>query len=205
MLGLRTLVLQPDYTPESFFPLDSSTIPVEEGIVRVLKENATCLLTYNRQVLTPSRTDLFWPSIIVNKAFYKRYDDVRLKHETLFYRDHGICQYCEGELRLTGKRNITCDHVIPDSKGGAFSWENIVAACNRCNQEKDNQMPKGKWMPKRKPYKPTLGELIAKRRKFPITVDDPAWVDYIGGQTGWQGEVRIRHAARSALEQYGLV
>src|SRR3712207_7063414 len=41
--SLRTLVLQPDYTPISLFPLD--TIPVEEAIVRVIKNNATCLLT----------------------------------------------------------------------------------------------------------------------------------------------------------------
>lgn len=203
-ISLRTLVLQPDYTPAgSVFEHDirDSTIPVEEAIVRVLKENASCLLTFNRQVLTPSRTDLFWPSIIVNKAFYKRYNDVRLQHSTLYYRDHGICQYCERELT---PKSITCDHVIPDSKGGPFSWENVVAACKHCNEAKSDQLPKGKWKPKRMPYKPTLFELVDRRRNFPVVVDDANWVDYIGGQNGWSGEVNIRHGAKLALEQIGI-
>lgn len=203
MLGLRTLVLAPDYTPvESIFADDikESTIPVEQAIVRVLKDNATCLLTH-RKILMPEKHNLFWPSVIVDRAFYKKYNDVQLKHETLFYRDHGICQYCEGELRLDGKKNkITCDHVVPDSKGGKFEWENIVAACARCNQEKDDQLPKGKWKPLRMPYKPSLHELLARRRKFPVLIDDMAWLDYIGGDTGWLGEVKIRNAARRALE-----
>lgn len=199
MLGLRTLVLHPDYSPISLFPLD--TIPVEEAIVRVLKGNATCVKEFERKVLTPSRTDLYWPSIIVNKEFYKRYNDVRLKHETLLYRDHGICQYCEEPLT---ERTITCDHVMPQSKGGNNDWENVVAACRPCNAMKDDNLPKGKWAPKRKPYKPTLFELMERRRKFPISVDDMDWVPYIGGKNGWQADVTIRAQALTLMKEYGI-
>lgn len=200
MLGLRTLVLHPDYTPISLFPLD--TIPVEEAIVRVIKNNATCVLSYDRKILTPSTDKLYWPSIIVNKQFYKRYNDARLKHETLFYRDHGICQYCEEPLT---ERTITCDHVMPQSKGGPHHWENVVAACRECNAAKDDNLPKGKWAPKRKPYTPSLHELMERRRSFPISVDDLEWVPFIGGHNGWRGEVSLRPQAREIIQEYGLV
>lgn len=186
-VGLRTLVLHPDYTPINMFPL--YTIPAEEAIVRVMQGNASCVQEFDRQVLTPSRDDLMWPSVIVNQKFYKRRDEVQLKRETLFYRDHGMCVYCENPLTLT---NITCDHVMPQSKGGPHEWDNVVAACKVCNAAKADAMPKGKWVPRRRPHKPTVFELMDKRRKFPIVVDDANWIDYIGNDQGWEGGYQVR-------------
>lgn len=187
-IGLRTLVLHPDYSPINIFPL--YTVPAEEAIVRVIQGNATCIQEHPRHVLTPSRTDLYWPSVIVNKKFYKKREEVQLKRETLFYRDHGICQYCENPLTLT---TITCDHVMPKDKGGHHGWDNVAAACKVCNAAKANHLPRGKWVPKKKPYVPTIWELLNNRRKFPIVVDDASWIDYIGNENGWEGGYDVRH------------
>ncbi|OZH54670.1 HNH endonuclease [Hydrocoleum sp. CS-953] len=50
-------------------------------------------------------------------------------------RDHHRCQYCGTTKRLT------LDHVIPRSKGGKHSWDNVVTACERCNAFKGNRTP----------------------------------------------------------------
>lgn len=196
-IGLRCLVLSPDYSPCTMFPI--STIPVEEAIVRVLKGNAILVKEYQRKILTPSRNDLYWPSIIVNKEFYKRHNDPRLKSSTLFYRDHGMCQYCEKPLT---ENNITCDHVMPTSKGGSNSWENVVACCEYCNLKKADQLPKGVWVPKNKPYKPSIYQLIENRKKFPIIVDDYNWIEYMGG---WDGKVHESHVARKVKDDLGII
>jgi len=48
----------------------------------------------------------------------------------VFRRDHHACQYCGSSKRLT------LDHVIPRSKGGTHTWDNVVAACEKCNSAK---------------------------------------------------------------------
>lgn len=185
MINLRTLVLNPSYEPVNLFPL--YTIRPEDAIVRVMHGNAILAESFPRKVLTPSRDDLYWPSIIVNRKIYNhRYREARLKQETLFYRDNGKCQYCNVDLHIT---TMTCDHVIPQSKGGNHTWKNVVAACKKCNAQKDNKMPIGKWKPLSTPHEPSLYELIEKRKKFPIVVDDMKWIDYFGN---WNSDVKIR-------------
>lgn len=49
-------------------------------------------------------------------------------------RDNHTCQYC-GSMR-----NLTIDHVIPRSKGGQHTWDNVVAACERCNSSKGDRL-----------------------------------------------------------------
>jgi len=51
-------------------------------------------------------------------------------------RDKHICQYCD----YTGP-NLTVDHVIPKSRGGDESWQNLVTSCMDCNNCKDNRTP----------------------------------------------------------------
>ena len=57
-----------------------------------------------------------------------------LCNRTLFRRDDHSCQYCG---RQFPRAELTRDHVLPTSRGGTDRWENVVAACKRCNWEKD--------------------------------------------------------------------
>lgn len=71
--------------------------------------------------------------------------------QNIFVRDDYTCQYC-------GKKHtrLTLDHVFPKSRGGDYSWENIVAACPECNQRKADRTPEEAGMPLlRKPCRPS--------------------------------------------------
>jgi 5-methylcytosine-specific restriction endonuclease McrA len=64
---------------------------------------------------------------------YKRID---LSRKNILKRDNHRCQYC-GKKTL----DITIDHIMPKSRGGIDTWDNLVAACVRCNNRKGNRTP----------------------------------------------------------------
>ena len=77
---------------------------------------------------------------------------VKLTRTNLFIRDHGKCQYCEKKLNKT---RFTIDHIIPRSKGGKTSWENLVACCAKCNTYKgDKSLKEADLQLKTKPKQP---------------------------------------------------
>ena len=61
-----------------------------------------------------------------------------LSNRTLFRRDDHFCLYCGKQLPY---RLLTRDHVIPTSQGGRNHWQNLVAACQRCNSFKGGRTP----------------------------------------------------------------
>ncbi len=77
---------------------------------------------------------------IVRLLIYDRLPrtSVKLNRRNLFARDQSRCQYC-------GKRypssELSLDHIVPRSKGGGNTWENIVCACVRCNVRKGGRTP----------------------------------------------------------------
>lgn len=75
------------------------------------------------------------PSVIRLRYFvkvpYKR--TAPLSRRAVFARDHGKCQYC-------GKSAESIDHVVPRSKGGPHTWDNVVACCRRCNTYKGDRL-----------------------------------------------------------------
>ncbi len=79
------------------------------------------------------------------------YKEIPLTRRNILYRDGHFCQYCG-----YGGEALTLDHVIPRSRGGGDTWENIVAACVQCNVKKGSRTPKEANMPlyqmPRKPY-----------------------------------------------------
>lgn len=185
LIGLRTLVLNNNYLPISLFPLH--TIPVEDAITRVFNGTCHVVETYDRDILTPN-IQMKWPSIIARHDSKMVKERVKLSSEALYYRDHGRCMYCEKPLTMN---EMTCDHVHPESRGGKFSWDNIVAACASCNTAKGSELPRGRWVPKFMPKQPTYYELLQRRRKFPIVVDHESWKTFLGE---WEAPVHIRIA-----------
>jgi 5-methylcytosine-specific restriction endonuclease McrA len=61
-----------------------------------------------------------------------------LSRKNILLRDRNTCQYC-GTILASGE--LTLDHVIPRSRGGLSTWENLVACCHPCNRRKGNQSP----------------------------------------------------------------
>lgn len=77
------------------------------------------------------------PSVIRLQAYIRvPYKKIELSRKNVLRRDGMKCQYC-------GKKStqITIDHIIPKSRGGQDSWDNLVAACVSCNNKKGNRTP----------------------------------------------------------------
>lgn len=82
-----------------------------------------------------------------------------LTNPALFYRDNCQCLYCGYYFSFT---DLSRDHVIPSSRGGEDKWENVVAACKRCNQRKGNALLSEVGMDLLAlPYKPNPSEYLA--------------------------------------------
>lgn len=87
-----------------------------------------------------------------------------LCNRTLFRRDDHRCLYCG---RQFPRAELTRDHLLPTSRGGTDRWENVVAACRRCNWQKDNRTPEEAHMPLLAvPFRPNRWEwhFLAKER-----------------------------------------
>jgi len=63
---------------------------------------------------------------------YNKMMRAKPSRQSIYIRDNHKCQYCGST------RKLTIDHVIPKSRGGDDSWENLVVACSRCNTLKGN-------------------------------------------------------------------
>ncbi len=60
---------------------------------------------------------------------------VRLSRKEIFARDKYTCQYCGVQTH-----DLTLDHIIPRHRGGAHTWDNLVAACKHCNHRKGGRL-----------------------------------------------------------------
>ena len=102
-----------------------------------------------------------------------------LKHDNrmLFKRDRHLCAYCGGQYEGTGRRELTRDHILPLSRGGRDTWENVVTACKHCNHtRKRNRTPDEAGLPLLYvPYAPCRSEyfILSGRR---ILADQMAYL-----------------------------
>ena len=165
------LVLNADYRPLSYFPL--SLWPWQEAIKAVWLHRVDVLARYDEVVRSPS-TEIHIPSVVVLKDYVHPQKRVAFTRFNLFLRDEFRCQYCgaRGEL--------TFDHVVPRSRGGTTSWENVVAACAKCNLRKGaNSLAQAGMSLRRAPRRPDAGKLRNQGRKFPPNHLHETWFDFL--------------------------
>ena len=109
----------------------------------------------------------------------KKYTNILpFTRQNVFIRDGGCCQYCGKKVSIS---SMSFDHVIPRSKGGETSWNNIVIACTRCNSEKGNKLV-GKYKePLRAPYTPKLNRAAPTQLVSRLAMEIPhkSWMDFI--------------------------
>jgi 5-methylcytosine-specific restriction endonuclease McrA len=121
--------------------------------------------------LTGSRSSIVLHSIIAceGELHGGRPRRAALNNRILFRRDQNLCMYCGKEYL---DRDLSCDHIVPTSRGGANTWVNVVAACKRCNHYKQNKTPQEAGMELLAlPYEPNPAEYLALVNSKRIRVD----------------------------------
>ena len=122
-----SLVLNQTYEP-------LCVVSVRRATILVLSAKAICVVDGDG-ILHSARTALPVPSV-VRLTHYVRVPyraHVGLSRRAVFARDGGRCAYCNGPAE-------TIDHVMPRSRGGQHDWDNVVAACARCNHSKGDRL-----------------------------------------------------------------
>ena len=169
--GFPALVLNADYRPLSYYPL--SLWPWQEVIKAVFLERVDVIATYDQMVHSPS-FEMQLPSVVSLKSYVPQDRPPAFTRFNLFLRDAFSCQYCGSDSELT------FDHVIPRSRGGRTTWENIVTACAPCNLTKGGRTPREAHMhPRRSPIRPSSFELQDNGRRFPPGHLHESWLDYL--------------------------
>ena len=111
---------------------------VRRAMVLMIKGVAQAEEIHNTQVHSASRA-LPVPSVIRLLAYRHIPQQTRaLSRKNILLRDRNTCQFCSRTLPAS---ELTLDHVVPRSRGGRSSWENLVACCYQCNNSKGDRTP----------------------------------------------------------------
>ena len=149
-LTAPVLVLNLNYVPVNVCTVRRAIVLVAKGKAELLEPRSgeSMVRTFNASLDAPSIIRLVY---LVKRPFAPR----RLSKKEVFLRDHYTCQYC-------GQRSqhLTLDHVVPRRQQGPHTWDNVVAACGRCNLDKAGRTPEEANMKLRRiPTAPTAEPL----------------------------------------------
>lgn len=150
-----------------------SVVTVKRALVLVLGDRAD-VVESNGHVWRSEHLELAAPSVIkLRRYVYTRFDRrVPVNRRAIFLRDDSTCQYCARPAE-----NI--DHVVPRAQGGQHTWDNVVAACRRCNTKKGGRTPEQAGLVLRaQPSSPPRHGWVHMTYG---TRPDPTWVPYLDG------------------------
>ena len=150
----RALVLNASYEP-------LCVVPARRALVLVMSDKAELVHTTER-LYHAERITVPEPSV-VRLCYYVKVPyqaRVALNRRAVFARDNNRCQYC-------GAQAENIDHVIPRSRGGQHTWENVVAACRPCNSRKQDRF---------------LHETSFELRRKPAAPRERTWIMLANGQ-----------------------
>jgi len=105
--------------------------------------------------------------------------EVKLNRRNIYARDNSRCQYC-GKRFSTSE--LSLDHILPRSRGGQNTWQNVVCCCVRCNVKKGGRTPREAGMQLiREPSRPRLSPVVSfslsseKYRSWQQFLDHAYW------------------------------
>ncbi len=164
---MRTLVLNAGYEP-------LAVVSFKRALILVLNQKATILAGAEKGKVHSADREFELPTVILLQR-YVRIPGARkipVSRRGVLRRDGHRCGYC-------GKSANTIDHILPKSRGGADSWENLVACCLRCNNNKSDKTPAEMgWELKVTPKMPS-GLIWTVRG---VEKEDPQWEPFLGMQ-----------------------
>lgn len=161
----RVLVLNQSYEP-------ISVCSAKKAFLLIYLAKADLVAERPDRVLRSVSATFPYPSVIRLSSYIRvKFKHIELSRRNILRRDNNQCQYC-------GKTTppLTLDHIIPRSRGGMDTWDNLVTACVRCNNRKGNQTPEEAGMKLAKqPRKP---HHVIFLKNFMGKVDE-AWKPYL--------------------------
>ncbi len=168
------LVLNADFRPQSYYPL--SLWSWQETVKAVCAERVNIVSEYEHVVHSPSMA-MRLPSVISLKEYIASARRPAFTRFNVFLRDRFVCQYCGDDYP---SHDLTFDHVVPRSRGGRTTWQNVVTACSSCNLLKGNRLPGESGMyPRSLPRQPTTHVLRENGRGFPPNFLHHSWRDFL--------------------------
>jgi 5-methylcytosine-specific restriction endonuclease McrA len=174
------LVLNADYRPLSYVPLE--TLPWQEAVKAALAGRVDIVAEYERVVRSPSHA-MKLPSVVALREYQKLDQKAALTRLNIWIRDGFACAYCRKAL---SSDELTFDHVVPRAQGGTTCFENVVAACARCNARKGSRTPRQAAMALRDPPRhPTKADLNRIGARFMRANVEKTWLDFLY----WEGEL----------------
>jgi 5-methylcytosine-specific restriction endonuclease McrA len=160
------LVLNASYEPINI-------VSARRAIALVMKGAALTEENSVHVVRTPTASYRI-PSVVRLLVYRKMPRQNRaVSRKSIMLRDRHACQYCNDALPA---QKLTLDHVVPRSRGGGSTWENLVACCKACNNRKADRTPAeaGMFLSR----KPAQIGIHAKHRLM-IGAAEPGWDQYL--------------------------
>lgn len=164
---MRTLVLDRGYQPHRVVTWQKAVTLMFGGKVEVVEQ-------YDEVIRSPSIAVPMPAVVRLMRVVRRRHELVRFSRRNVLVRDGFTCQYCGDVLP---EPLLTMDHVLPRSRGGRTSWDNVVAACRACNGRKGSRTPMESHMRlRRDPFRPSR----LPARAFRVGDDVPeTWRDWL--------------------------
>ena len=124
------LVLNASYEPINICAARRAIVLVLKGLAMTEEVNGHFLHSARLAIRGPS---------VIRLLEYRRipHQTRALSRKNILLRDRNTCQYCGLVLPSS---ELTLDHIVPRSRGGQSTWENLVASCHACNHRKGNQL-----------------------------------------------------------------
>ena len=168
-MNSTVLVLNQNYEPLNICNVRRAFVLVFDGKAEILETQASMLQSASRAFPSPSVIRMVY-------LIHKPRPRVKLTRREVFIRDGYTCQYCG---RQSG--DLTIDHVVPRSRGGGHSWDNLVSACKPCNHRKGGKLPtEARMALRRAPAEPRAGLYYTIERRLDGPVAD-AWEKFLPG------------------------
>jgi 5-methylcytosine-specific restriction endonuclease McrA len=153
MLDSSVLVLNRVYQPMHVTSVRRAVTLLYQGVARALDEQfrlfdfeswaAVAAAVSEEAIHTPTRA-IRVPRVVVLVAHtHLPRQRVRFSRLNVYARDESTCQYCGRRLP---RSELNLDHVLPRSRGGSTSWENVVCSCVACNLRKGGRTPEESGM-----------------------------------------------------------
>lgn len=155
LLNSRTLVLNKAWQPVNTINVKEAIGKIYSGAAKALGKDyitydfETWVLTWSdlsvvssldrQKFISCQKFQILAPEVIIlndYKGSHRR--EARFSRRNIFIRDNYTCQYCH---RKHAPKELNIDHVIPRSRGGKTTWDNVALSCIKCNTKKADRTP----------------------------------------------------------------